>query len=192
MSAALTDFLVQTLSGVVGVFVGVWLALVVDRKQQARRDAAAEAERQQQSGRARHTVLGSVVKNANEAKRLRLRINHRKPQELLHSKLEASVWDAVRAEFMRACHDIDERVRFAQVFDGVRHLQAFLDFHRQLQISIAAAVDEEDPELAVILRDADQHLRELLEDQRLNGMLLITDFGEPVHRKLMGLKTASP
>lgn len=187
MNAMLVEFWVQTLSGMVGVFVGVWLALVVDRRRQSREEVHSEQERQQHYARARHTVLGSVIKNANEASRLRTRVDKRKPFELIHTRLEVSVWEAVQIQFMQACHDIDERVRFAQFFDGVRNLQAFFDFHRGLQLSIAGAIDDNDPELGEILRGADQHLRELVEDQRFNGVLLITDFGEPVHKKLMGI-----
>lgn len=106
---------------------------------------------------------------------------------MIHTELEVAVWDAVQTLFMQACHDADERVRFAQFFDGVRNLQAFFDFHRNLQLSIAGAMENDDPELAEILRDADQRLRNLTDDQRLNGVLLITDFGEPVHKKLLGL-----
>ena len=95
----------------------------------------------------------------------------------------------MQTQFMDACHEIDERVRFAQFFDGVRNLQAFFDFHRSLQLSIAGAFDDHDPELAEILLSADQHLKDLVEDQRFNGVLLITDFGEPVHKKLMGINT---
>jgi len=190
MNPMLVDFLVQTFSGIVGVFVGVWLALIMDRRRQAREEALREEERQQQYARARHTVLGSVIKNANEASRLSTRVQHRKPYELIHTKLEVSVWEAVQVQFMQACHDIDERVRFAQFFDGVRNLQSFFNFHRDLQLSMAGAYDENDPELAEILRGADQHLQDLIEDQRFNGVLLITDFGEPVHKKLMGIKTS--
>ncbi len=185
------DFIIQTLSGIVGVFVGVWLALVTDRRRQTREEARHELERQQQYARARHTVLGSVIKNANEASRLRTLVDKRKPYELIHTRLEVSVWEAVQVQFMQACHDIDERVRFAQFFDGVRNLQSFFDFHRGLQLSIAGAYDDNDPELAEILRGADQHLRDLVEDQRFNGVLLITDFGEPVHKKLMGINSAA-
>jgi hypothetical protein len=188
MNAALVDFLVETLAGIVGVFVGVWLALVTDRRRQAREEAKRDQERQQQYARARHTVLGSVCKNANEASRLRTRVDKRKPFELIHTNLEVSVWEAVQVQFMQACHSIDERVRFAQFFDGVRNLQAFFDFHRGLQLSIAGAYDDDDPELMEILHGADQHLRDLIEDQRFNGVLLITDYGEPVHKKLMGIK----
>jgi hypothetical protein len=190
MSHWLVDFWVETLAGVVGVFVGVWLALVVDRRRQLRLAVERETERAEQFGRARRTVLGSVVKNTGEATRLRMRVDQRKPTELIHTELEVSVWDAVQTQFMEACHDVDERVRFAQFFDGVRNLQKFFDFHRDLQLSIASAVDDSDPELAGILRDADQRLRELSDNQRLIGVLLITDFGEPIHKKLLGLRTA--
>ena len=191
MNVMFVDFAVQTLSGIIGVFVGVWLALIMDRRRQAREEALRETERQQQYTRARHTVLGSVIKNANEASRLRARVDTRKPYELIHTCLEVSVWEAVQVQFMQACHSIDERVRFAQFFDGVRNLQSFFDFHRGLQLSIAGAFNDDDPELAEILRGADQHLRDLVEDQRFNGVLLITDYGEPVHKKLMGIKIAA-
>lgn len=187
MSTWQADFLVQTFAGMVGVFFGVWLALVVERRRDARIQLRLDRERSEQFSRARHTVLGSVVKNTGEAGRLRKRIDARKPSELIHTNLEIAVWDAVREQFMEACHDMDERVRFAQFFDGIRNLQAFFDFHRDLQLSIAGAVDDEDPELAKILRHADQRLRDLSDEQRLNGVMLVTDFGEAVHKRLLGL-----
>jgi hypothetical protein len=185
------EFVVNTVAGIVGVFVGVWLALITDRHREARLELQSEEERTRQFERARHTVLGSVVKNTSEASRLRKRIDTRKPVEIIHTNLEVAVWTAVQSQFMEACHDIDERVRFAQFFDGVRGLQAYFEFHRDLQLSIAGATDDDDPELATILRDADQRLRDLSDEQRLNGVLLVTDFGEPVHKKLLGLKTAA-
>lgn len=191
MNSWVLEFVVNTMAGVVGVFLGVWLALVTERRRDAREENRKEQDRTRQYERARHTVLGSVVKNTSEAGRLRRRIDRRKPSELIHTNLEVAVWDAVRAQFMEACHDIDERVRFAQFFDGVRNLQAFFDFHRDLQLSIAGAADNEDPELALILKDADQRLRDLSEDLRLSGVMLITDFGKTVHKRLLGLGTAS-
>lgn len=188
MSQWLIDFWVETLAGVIGVFVGVWLAMVAERRRQSGLAAERESERAQQFGRARQTVLGSVVKNTGEATRLRMRVDQRKSTELIHTELEVAVWDAVQAQFMEACHDVDERVRFAQFFDGVRNLQKFFDFHRDLQLSIAGAVDASDPELSAILDDANQRLRELSDNQRLIGVLLITDFGEPIHKKLLGLR----
>jgi hypothetical protein len=191
MHSWLVDFASNTLAGIVGVFVGVWLALVTDRRREAQVEMQRDQEREQEFERARHTILGSVVKNTSEASRLRNRIDRRKSSELIHTNLEVAVWGAVQSQFMESCHDIDERVRFAQFFDGVRNLQAFFDFHRGLQLSIAGAVDDDDPELALILRDADQRLRDLSDEQRLNGVLLITDFGESVHKRLLGLKATS-
>lgn len=190
MNMWLVDFAVQSMAGIVGVFFGVWLALVSERRREARIEAERDLERTQQFQRARHTVLGSVVKNTSESRRLRNRINKRKPSELIHTDLEVAVWGAVQSQFMETCHDIDERIRFAQFFDGVRNLQAYFNFHRDLQLEIAGAADNDDPELALILSDADQRLRDLSDEQRLNGILLITDFGEPVHKRLLGLKTA--
>lgn len=191
MSGWLGEFVVNTMAGVVGVFVGVWLALVTERRRDARVKHQQDLERRQEFDRARHTVIGSVVKNTSEAGRLRKRIDRRKPSELIHTNLELAVWDAARSQFMQACEDIDERVRFAQFFDGVRGLQAFFDFHRDLQLSIAGAADNDDPELRAILKDADQRLRDLSDEQRLNGVLLVTDFGSDVHKRLLGLNAAS-
>lgn len=191
MGSWLIEFAIDTLPEIVGVFVGVWLALITERRREARVETRREQERARQFERARHTILGSVVKNTGEAGRLRRRVDERKSSEIIHTNLEVAVWNAVQSQFMDACHDIDERVRFAQFFDGVRGLQAFFEFHRDLQLSIAGATDQDDPELAMILADADQRLRDLSDEQRLNGLLLITDFGEPVHKRLLGLKTAS-
>lgn len=185
----LAEFALNTVAGIIGVFVGVWFALIADRKRETRVKKQRQQELALEFARARHTVLGSVVKNTSEASRLRNRVDKRKPSEIIHTNLEVAVWGAVQSQFMEACHDIDERVRFAQFFDGVRGLQAFFEFHRDLQLSIAGAVDNNDPELAIILRDADQRLRDLSNEQRLAGVLLITDFGEPVHKRLLGLKT---
>jgi len=140
MNATMVEFWVQTVAGIVGVFVGVWLALVTDRRRQSREETKSDLERQQQYARARHTVLGSVIKNANEASRLGPRVDKRKPFELIHTRFEVSVWEAIQIQFMQACHDIDERVRFAQFFDGVRvcvtsrlFLTSTVDYNSPLQ-----------------------------------------------------------
>ncbi|HSD68630.1 MAG TPA: hypothetical protein VLB07_03705 [Woeseiaceae bacterium] len=191
MSSWLVDFASNTLAGIVGVFVGIWLALITERHREARTEKQLQEERAREFDRARHTILGSVVKNTSEARRLRHRVDERKASEIIHTNLEVAVWQAVQAQFMEACHDIDERVRFAQFFDGVRGLQAYFEFHRDLQLSIAAAASNDDPELAAVLRDADQRLRDLSDEQHLNGVMLITDFGDPVHKRLLGLKSTS-
>ena len=101
MNPWLVEFSVNTIAGIVGVFVGVWLALVTDRRREAREESQRKQERAEQFKRARHTVLGSVVKNASEASRLRDRVDERKPIEIIHTNLEVAVWNAVRRRVMR-------------------------------------------------------------------------------------------
>ena len=99
MNPWVVEFTVNTVAGIVGVFVGVWLALITDRRRELREEEQREDERMQQFARARHTVLGSVVKNTSEASRLRSRIDERKPSEIIHTDLEVAVWGAVQAHF---------------------------------------------------------------------------------------------
>lgn len=179
----------QTLSGVVAVFIGIWLALIVERR---RRDEDPILRDQQQScefDRATDTLLGSVVKNTAEAKRiLRLPGNPNSPRPI-HSGLESSVWYATQDRFIALSRNVDERIIFAQFFDDVRRLQAFVDFHCNLHVSATTArLDRDDPGLRVLMADTDQRLAELAEDLRFYGMLLITDHGKPVHKRLMGIR----
>ena len=46
MSAWLADFTVETLAGIIGVFVGVLLALVVDRQRQSQKEIQGEKDRE--------------------------------------------------------------------------------------------------------------------------------------------------
>ena len=100
------------------------------------------------------------------------------------------MWYASHAQFTSLCRNVDERVIFAQFFDSVRRLQAFVDFRCNLQVSTAAsALDRADPELQALAADVDQQLAALAEDLRFCGVLLITDHGKPVHKRLMGIRT---
>ena len=185
-----TSFLVQTLSGVVAVFVGIWLALVVERRRRAEDSVARDAEQMREYDRAVDTILGSVVKNTAEAKRiLRLLENAKRPR-LIQAGLDSSVWYASHAQFTALCRNVDERVIFAQFFDSVRRLQSFVDFRCNLQVSTTTSTfDHTDPEVQSLMADADKQLAALAEDLRFCGVLLITDHGKPVHRRLMGIGT---
>ena len=189
MSDTVLDFLVQALSGIVGVFVGVWLALVNEKRSRARDQDERDAQVALQFDRAMQSMLGSVIKNMAEARRIRGLID-RHGRTLIHEGLEVSVWDATQDQFIQLCDSVDKRVLFAQFFNDVRHLQAFCDFHRGLQLAIAAAGDDLDPQLAAIGIEADLHLKDLAEELMLCGKLLIADYGQPVHRRLLGMKPA--
>ena len=185
------SFAIQTLSGVVSVFVGIWLALVFERRRRAEDAAEREAVTMRDFDRAVDTVLGSVVKNTAEAKRiLRLLKGPRPaPHQLLQADLDTSVWYASQSQFTTLCHSVDERVIFAQFFDGVRRLQSFIDFRCHLQV-LAATGDhgDDDPRVQELETAVDRHLAELADDLRLCGVLLVTDHGKPVHKRLMGIR----
>jgi len=81
-------------------------------------------------------------------------------------------------------------VIFAQFFDAVRRLQAFLDFRTNLQVSLLEQRrDKEEFDVQVLTADVDKHLAALAEDLRFCGVLLVTDHGKPVHKRLMGIST---
>lgn len=183
------SFVVQTLSGIVAVFVGIWLALVVERRRReedtAERDAALMAE----FDRAVDTILGSVVKNTAEAKRILRLVDNPKCPRLIQAGLDTSVWYASQAQFTSLCRNVDQRVMFAQFFDAVRRLQAFVEFRCHLEVSITTSrVDAADAEVRELEVAVDRQLAALAEDLRFSGVLLVTDHGKPVHRRLMGLK----
>lgn len=185
-----TSFLVQTLSGVVAVFVGIWLALIVERRRRAEDTEERDAEMMLEFERATDAILGSVVKNTAEAKRILRLLHAAKCPRLIQAGLDSSVWYASHAQFTTLCRNVDQRVIFAQFFDSVRRLQAFVDFRCNLQVSTAtSALDRADPEMQALATAVDKQLAALAEDLRFCGVLLITDHGKPVHKRLMGLRT---
>lgn len=187
------DFVVQTLAGVVGVFVGVWLALVFERRRHEEDTRSREAKQENDFDRALDTVLGSVVKNTAEAKRILRLLAAKNGPGLIHSALETSEWYAIQGQFVTLCRNVDERVMFAQFFDNVRRLHAFVEFRSNLQISIMTSkLDPADPESRILADNADQHLAALAEDLRFSGVLLITDHGKPVHKRLIGVRPDPP
>jgi hypothetical protein len=187
-----SEFAIQLAAGILAVFVGIWLALIVERRRRSEDSAEHEAEQQREFDRALDTILGSVVKNTAEAKRLLRALASPRCPRLLHAELEASVWDATRGSFIALCRNVDERVIFAQFFDDVRRLQAFVDFRCNLQVSvITSRVACDAADLQELSAAVDKQLASLAEDLRFCGVVLVTDHGKPVHKRLMGIRTES-
>jgi hypothetical protein len=191
LNQALVDFAIQTLSGMVAVFVGVWLALLLEKRKRIRDESERAEESTVQLDRAMQSMLGSVIKNMAEAKRIQNMVNRTTSAGLIHEGLETAVWDATQAQFIGLCANVDKRVLFAQFFNQVRHLQSFCEFHRSLQLMQTGAADQADPHVAIIRRDVDAQLRDLVEELSFCGRLLIGDYGMPVHRRLLGMKPAA-
>ena len=188
MAQAIIEFLVQALAGIVGVFVGVWLALRADKRKRELEEARRDEELAVHFERATRSLLGSVIKNMAEARRICGLVDRRGVDRVIHEGLEVSVWDATQDQFIQVCGSVDKRVLFAQFFNQVRHLQAFCDFHRNLQLTTAGAAGDPCGQLDAIASDADVHLKDLAEEVILCGRLLIADHGEPIHRRLLGMK----
>jgi hypothetical protein len=190
--ALLLSFGVQTLSGIVAVFVGIWLALVVERRRHAEDLEERDADQMREYERATETILGSVVKNTAEAKRI-LRLLESPAtaaDRLIHCGLETAVWHASQDQFIAHCRNVDQRVIFAQFFDNVRRLQAFIGFRGNLVVSATTArLDAGDAPLQALVADVDRQLATLAEDLRFCGVILVTDHGKPVHKRLMGIRT---
>ena len=190
MAAGLVwEFVVQILSGIVAVFVGIWLALIVERRRREQDSAEKLAEQKTEFDRVFDSILSSVIKNTAEAKRLLRLLGTPRCPELLHADLETAVWYASHAQFTHLCQNVDERVIFSQFFDDVRRLQAFVDFRTDFHCDLMTQRrDLADDDVHQLVSDVDKHLAALAEDLRFCGVLLVTDHGKPVHKRLMGIQ----
>lgn len=183
------EFVVQILSGIVAVFVGIWLALIVERRRREQDAAEKVAEQKTEFDRVFDSILSSVIKNTAESKRLLRLLGSPRCPRLLHADLETAVWYASHAQFTHLCQSVDERVIFSQFFDDVRRLQAFVDFRTDFHCDLMTQRrDLTEPDVQQLASDVDKHLAALAEDLRFCGVLLVTDHGKPVHKRLMGIQ----
>ncbi len=182
------SFIVQTLSGVLAVFVGIWLALIFERRRKHEDTVERDALQLAEYERVIDSILGSVVKNTAEAKRILRLVGSTHCPRLLHADLETAVWYASHGHFTSLCRNVDQRVILSQFFDDVRRLSAFVDFRSDLQAQMTTQGRRaDDAEVFELAKEVDKHLAALAEDLRFTGVMVITDHGKPVHKRLMGL-----
>ena len=182
------SFIVQTLSGIVAVFVGIWLALIFERRRKSEDTSEREAMESAEYERVTDSILGSVVKNTAEARRIARLIGTAHCPRLLHADLETAVWYASHGHFTSLCRNVDQRVIFSQFFDDVRRLASFVDFRSDLQAQMTTQGRRaDDADVFELAQEVDKHLAALAEDLRFTGVMVITDHGKPVHKRLMGL-----
>ncbi len=137
----------------------------------------------------RKLVISSVVKNTSETKHLGKLLESGEDPFLFRVTFESAVWEATRAQFVRIA-SVDERVLLTRFFDHVRRLSNLIDFYRRMSAELEispAALDAGDQRLIDDLRT---QLREVANDIRLDGLVIVSDLGDAMHKRLLGIKAA--
>jgi len=188
------SFWLDTAAGLVGVFAGVILALWTERKREERQHAKELAAQQEDLAQSRRLVLSSVVKNTSEAKQLGLTLAKDDDPYLFQVSFELAVWEATQIQFMRLA-SVDERVLLSRFFDQVRRLIRLMEFHRQLRVQLELRQSALDAGDRSLLAQSADRLKVVADEVRIDGLVVVTDLGEPMHKRLLGMQqdlSASP
>ena len=180
------SFALDTGAGLVGVFAGVLLALWAERHREARQNAKEQAALEQDLVHSRRLVLSSVVKNTSEAKRLGSVLESDEDPYLFQISFELAVWEATQIQFMRVAA-LDERVLFSRFFDQVGRLMRLMEFHRQLRVQLELRHSALDAGDRALFTQSAHRLRVVADDVRIDGLVVVTDLGEPMHKRLLGM-----
>jgi len=185
--AYVIEFFIEVCAGLVGVFAGAVLALWADRRVRERRTEEAQEKLEQDLANSRKLVISSVVKNTSETKHLGRLLEGDEDPFLFRVTFETAVWEATRAQFIRIA-SVDERVLLTRFFDHVRRLNSLIDFHRKVRADLEIRNSAPDPGDRRLLNDLRAQLREVANDIRLDGLVIVTDLGDEMHRRLLGIK----
>jgi len=185
--AYLIEFSIEVCAGLVGVFAGAALALWADRGARGRRAAVAQERLEQDLANSRKLVISSVVKNTSETKRLGRLLEGDEDPFLFRVTFETAVWEATRAQFVRIA-SVDERVLLTRFFDHVRRLNSLIEFHRRVRADLEIRNVVPDPGDRRLLNDLRAQLREVANEIRLDGLVIVSDLGDEMHRRLLGFK----
>jgi hypothetical protein len=184
------DFTVELVVGMIGVFAGAALALWADRRAREHQEIEKKAELEQDLANSRQLVISSVVKNASEAKRLSQTLEDELDPYLFQVTLESAVWEATRAQFVRIA-TVDERVLLARFFDHVRRLNRLIEFHRGVRADLEIGNTVLDSGDRQLLEDLRTRLREVADEVRIDGLVIVSDLGGAMHKRLLGIKSES-
>jgi hypothetical protein len=186
-----TNLVVELAAGLVGVFAGAVLALWADRRTRARHAAEAEAELLEDLAKSRKLVLSSVVKNTSEAKRLRSVLASNDDPYLFQVAFELAVWEATQAQFVRIA-SLDERVLLTRFFDQVRRLTKLIEFHRQVRAQLEIRQIGLDSGDQALVDDLVGRLKSVADEIRIDGLVVVTDLGDSMHKRLLGMQASAP
>ena len=183
----LTNLVVDVVAGLVGVFAGAILALWMDRRARARQAEEVKAELREDLVKSRKLVISSVVKNTSEAKRLRALLASNEDPYLFQVSFELAVWEATQAQFVRIA-SLDERVLLTRFFDGVRRLIRLIEFHRDVRAQLEIGQMGIDAGDRALLDDLVKRLESVADEIRIDGLVVVTDLGDPMHKRLLGMQ----
>jgi len=183
----LIEFLVELGAGLAGVFAGAALALWADRRARAHRAEEEQKLLNEDLASSRKLVISSVVKNTSETKRLGRLLEGEEDPFLFRVTFETAVWEATRAQFVRIA-TVDERVLLTRFFDHVRRLNGLIDFHRKVRADLEIRQSAPDAGDRKLLDDLRARLREVANEIRIDGLVVVTDLGDPMHKRLLGIK----
>lgn len=186
----LITFVIELGAGLVGVFAGAALALWVDRRARQQRAREEQARQEQDLANSRKLVISSVVKITSEAKRLGQFLDSEKDPYLFQLTLESAVWEATRSQFVRIA-SVDERVLLTRFFDHVRRLNGLIEFHRQVRADLEIRVSEPDFGDRKLLEDLRARLINVANDIRIDGLVVVNDLGDAMHKRLLGITETS-
>jgi len=181
-----TGFATETLAGLIGVFAGVILALWTERRREERREAVDRAGQEETLAQARKLLLSSVVKNTSEAKRLSKALGSEDDPYLFQVSFDLADWEATQAQFVRAA-GLDERVLLTRFFGQVRRLRRLVSFHRQVRSQLELREGPLDQGDRNLLTDTVNRLQLVADELRIDGLVVVTDFGDSMHKRLLGM-----
>ncbi len=181
------EFLIELSAGLVGVFAGAALALWADRRARVHQANAEQARLEEELSNSRKLVISSVVRNTSEIKHLSRLLEGEEDPFLFRVNFESAVWEATRAQFVRIA-SVDERVLLTRFFDHVRRLSKLIDFHRKVRAELEITPAAPDAEGQKLLEDLRFRLREVANDIRIDGLVIVTDLGDAMHKRLLGIK----
>jgi len=183
-----TDFILPIIVNIIGVFVGVVLALWTNRRAQEFADAREARRLAAKFADLREVVIASVVKGTMEAMRLKPALASRNDPYLLEIYFELAVWEAAQSQFV-AHAPLDDRILLSRFFDQLRRLARLLDFYRKTRAAQGAGpgADADFTNARVAVDNIAAHLVELAEDVRLDGIVIVLDHGDEIQKRCLGL-----
>jgi pimeloyl-ACP methyl ester carboxylesterase len=181
-----SNFLIELSAGLVGVFAGAALALWADRRAREHHEEEERSRQREELANSRKLVISSVVKNTSETKRLGRLLESEEDPYLFQVTFESAVWEATRAQFVRIA-SVDERVLLTRFFDHVRRLSSLIDFHRKVRSDLEIRNSTPDAGDRRLLDDLRGQLRDVAHEIRIDGLVIVTDLGDDLHKRLLGI-----